>query len=117
MLILETGLDSHSRLPQYGVQIGEARSARWMFSTAHIKAKTMSAKRKIAETSPLQGYARPQGQTLTPVGVAANLGVHRATLFKWIKAGIFPPASIRAGRVVRWSIKTVDAWIEKGVSA
>lgn len=77
----------------------------------------MSIKRNIAETPPLQGYARPQGQTLTPVGVAGRVGVHRATLFKWIKAGIFPPASIRAGRVVRWSVKAVDAWIENGVQA
>lgn len=77
----------------------------------------MSTKRKIAETPPLQEYARPQGQTLTPVGVAAYIGVHRATLFKWVKAGIFPVASIRAGRVVRWSVKAVDAWIENGVKA
>ena len=77
----------------------------------------MSTKRKIAETPPLQGYARPHGQTLTPVGVAAYMGVHRATIFKWVKAGILPPASIRAGRVVRWSVKALDAWIEKGVAA
>ena len=90
------------------------RPARWMLSTAHIKIKIMSTKRNTAETPPLQGYTPPKGLTPTPVGVAGRVGVHRATLFKWIRAGIFPPATITASRVVRLLVKAVDAWIENG---
>lgn len=75
------------------------------------KKKNMSNKQTVFE--PLL----PRNLTLSPVGVAARVGVHRATIFKWVKADIFPQPTIRAGRVVRWSVKAVDAWIEKGIQA
>ena len=65
-------------------------------SIANKTNKDNEPQKNIAETPPLPGFTKPQGLTLTPVGVAGR--VHRATLFNGIKAGIFPPAKVNAFR-------------------
>ena len=52
--------------------------------------------------------------TLTAVGVADRVGVHRATIWKWLREGLLPQPSIRRGRVVRWSTKQIDDFITGG---
>ncbi|MBC5767800.1 helix-turn-helix transcriptional regulator [Ramlibacter albus] len=51
---------------------------------------------------------------VSAAAVAQMLGIHRATLFRWIAAGIFPPATLKRGRVVRWSRVTVEQFAQQG---
>ena len=55
-------------------------------------------------------------QTLTPSDAAAKIGINRATFYRWIDRGLVPPASIRVGRTVRWSVRAIDQLIEGGVT-
>lgn len=46
--------------------------------------------------------------------VAQRLGVHKTTILRMVKAGRFPPPSIRNERVVRWSSDVVESFIHGG---
>lgn len=56
----------------------------------------------------------PRALMLNAPQVAQVLGIHRATLFRWIAAGIFPPATLKRGRVVRWSRDLVEQFARAG---
>ena len=56
-------------------------------------------------------------RTLPPVGAAEYIGVHVCTLHRWIARGLFPKATIRVGRTVRWSTQALDKFIAEGVQA
>lgn len=46
--------------------------------------------------------------------IARELGIHRATLFRWIAVGVFPPATLKRGRIVRWSREAVEQFARNG---
>lgn len=52
------------------------------------------------------------GGALNPDDYAAYLRISRATLYRWIAAGIVPQPCIRKGRIVRWTRAAVDRNIE-----
>jgi excisionase family DNA binding protein len=60
---------------------------------------------------------KPQAATLSLSQVTALVGIHRATLYRWMaRADMrFPAPTIKAGRTVRWSRTVVDKWILDGV--
>ena len=60
---------------------------------------------------------KPQAATLTPSEVADKIGVHRASLYRWIDRGVFPAPTVKVGRTVRWPLAVVDRWIAEGVRA
>jgi predicted DNA-binding transcriptional regulator AlpA len=61
--------------------------------------------------------SRAAAQTIPPIEVAAIVGVDVSTLHRWISRGIFPPATIKVGRTVRWSVQAVEKFIAEGVTA
>ena len=61
--------------------------------------------------------SRTTPQTIPPTEVAARVGVDVSTLHRWITRGIFPKATIKCGRIVRWSVQSVDKFIAEGVTA
>lgn len=67
----------------------------------------------------LEALKRPlaQGLTMAAPEVAEALGVHRATVYSWLRQGIFPRPTIKVGRVVRWSRATVEKFASEGVQA
>lgn len=60
---------------------------------------------------------RTEARTIPPREVAARAGVDVSTLHRWIARGIFPPATIKAGRTVRWHVDTVEKALREGVKA
>jgi len=51
--------------------------------------------------------------------VLSRIGVSKATLHRWVKAGMFPPsvALTPTRSTVAWSAAAVDAWIESKLAA
>lgn len=49
--------------------------------------------------------------------VAARIGVSRATVWRWIKAGEFPAAIPLGAQSVGWLDTEVDAWIQSRATA
>jgi len=51
--------------------------------------------------------------------VLSRVGVSKATLHRWMKAGMFPPsvALTPTRSTVAWSAAAVDAWIESKLAA
>ena len=51
--------------------------------------------------------------------VLSRVGVSKATLHRWVKAGMFPPsvALTPTRSTVAWSAAAVDAWIESKLAA
>lgn len=43
--------------------------------------------------------------------------INRATGWRWLKDGILPPPTIKVGRVVRWSVESIEKWASEGVRA
>lgn len=64
------------------------------------------------ETAP-----RARGLTVTPKQTAELLGVHRATLYRWLERGLFPQPTMKAGRTVRWSRELVEKFAREGLPA
>lgn len=56
-------------------------------------------------------------RTITQAQISAEIGIDKATFWRWVKRGIFPPPSIKVGRTVRWSTAAVEEWLAKGVQA
>ena len=55
---------------------------------------------------------------MRPAQVAERLGIHRVTLYKWIRSGHFPPPAQLGPNTVAWSADAVEAWVaEKFASA
>lgn len=53
-----------------------------------------------------------QSQLVSKRGSAGPLGFSSATLWRWVKAGLFPqPVKLAAG-VTAWRVADVRAWIE-----
>lgn len=49
---------------------------------------------------------------MTTQGVCRRLLVHRTTVYRWIKKGLFPKP-FKMGRQNRWPTVDVDAWVEE----
>jgi predicted DNA-binding transcriptional regulator AlpA len=54
--------------------------------------------------------------TMRASDISATVGIDRATLYRWLQRGIFPPPTIRVGRTVRWSVAVVEKFIAEGVT-
>ncbi len=53
-----------------------------------------------------------QSVFIQDIQVANQLGVSRATIWRWVKLGYFPkPVKLSAG-CTRWRIEDVDNWAE-----
>lgn len=52
--------------------------------------------------------ATPTSAALSPDDYAAFLRISRATLWRWILAGVLPQPCIRKGRIVRWTRTAVE---------
>lgn len=65
--------------------------------------------------APYETVARPVSLMPTPKQVAEMLGVHRATLYRWLERGVFPPPTLKVGRTVRWSRELVEQFAREGV--
>jgi len=57
----------------------------------------------------------PPAETLTPVQLARLVGVHRATLYRWMDRPKmeFPAPTIKVGRTVRWLRVDYEQWLAK----
>lgn len=60
---------------------------------------------------------RAPGLTVTPMQAAELMGVHRATLYRWLERGLFPQPTMKAGRTVRWSRELVEKFAREGLLA
>lgn len=49
--------------------------------------------------------------------VAERIGIHRVTLYAWIRAGNFPAPARLGPNTVAWRTSTVDEWIEERFAA
>ena len=47
-------------------------------------------------------------------GAARMLDIGRTSFFGLVSAGRVPPAVLRAGRIVRWSVQELHAWAKSG---
>lgn len=45
--------------------------------------------------------------------VAAMLDVDRRTVERRRSAGLFPPPDMKIGKLPRWRLATIDAWIDR----
>ncbi len=52
-------------------------------------------------------------QLLTIRQLTTKLGVDRATVYRWIKAGILPPASERRNNTAFWNSAAVDSSLRR----
>lgn len=50
-----------------------------------------------------------QDRFLSADAVADKLGVHRTTVYRWLKDGILPTPQ-RKGHTVRWSEQAIEQW-------
>ena len=50
---------------------------------------------------------------LRPNDVLAMLGVSRSTLWRWVRAGLLPPAIKLGQRAVGWRRSTIERWLEE----
>lgn len=57
------------------------------------------------------GIAPVPRLALRLVEVAAAIGVSRRTLCEWLARRAFPAPDLRRGRVMRWRVETVRAWL------
>ena len=48
---------------------------------------------------------------LSVADVAERIGVHRNTVYNWVKDGVFPQP-VALGALTRWKLSEVLAWIE-----
>ncbi|MGD9689172.1 MAG: helix-turn-helix transcriptional regulator [Phycisphaerales bacterium] len=62
---------------------------------------------------PVEPEARTLRLALSPVEVAAALGISRAQVFRLESSGRLP-RPIRLGRIVRWDRATFEAWLAAG---
>ena len=44
--------------------------------------------------------------------VIARSGLSRATIYRYVRGGRFPPSVSLGGRIVGWKASTVQAWID-----
>ena len=59
----------------------------------------------------------PEPLLLDAAACAALCGVSRATWFAWQASGFCPAATLRRGRVVRWSDDEIRRWCAAGCPA
>ena len=72
----------------------------------------------MEKTSKASGATRqPSPLLLDMVGVCECASIDRATGWRWLKAGILPPPTIKVGRVNRWSVAAIEKWAAEGVQA
>lgn len=57
------------------------------------------------------GHGKQAHEFLTPAQLAELLGVHRETLYVWVKAGRGPPFIRLAANRILYSRADVDAWL------
>jgi hypothetical protein len=74
------------------------------------------------QAAPITATAPPVAPIIAPLlidaaGAAALADVSRAVWFRWQSAGFCPAAVLRRGRVVRWSVDELTAWIAAGCPA
>lgn len=46
-------------------------------------------------------------------GIPPLVAVSKATLWSWVKDGLFPPPAVRMGSTTLWRMSDVQAWIMK----
>lgn len=47
---------------------------------------------------------------LTDRQVAARLGIHRSTVWRWAAVGLFPVPVKLAGGTTRWRLSAIEGW-------
>jgi predicted DNA-binding transcriptional regulator AlpA len=52
-------------------------------------------------------------QLLTTADIVRTTGRHRCTIYRWIRAGVFPPK--RGGGGKGWLKSDVDRWLARGM--
>ena len=72
----------------------------------------MTAKPYIASWTTIEHAGRPvkSGDFKGWNEVAADVGVHRNTIRKWVKVGIFPAPRKVGPRVCLWSTELIHQW-------
>jgi len=73
----------------------------------------MTPRNATLSNSPVPHPPKPATATLTALGLAAFLGISRATVWRLLAGGKLP-APIRLGRAVRWDRWTVEEWLSAG---
>ena len=61
--------------------------------------------------TPYHGVNRPSRRRLQIGGVEERTGVHRQTIWRWYKAGLFPPPHY-LGRQRMWFEDEIEVWEE-----
>lgn len=54
---------------------------------------------------------------MRPAQVAERIGIHRVTLYKWVREGRFPPPAKLGPNTVAWRASTVEAWLDEQFAA
>ena len=49
--------------------------------------------------------------------VIEMVGVSRATIYRWMDAGDFPRSIALGGNSIAWSEKSVQEWMESGITS
>jgi prophage regulatory protein len=60
------------------------------------------------------GDARPIDQVLSTRDIVMITGRHRITIYRWIRAGIFPRKHEAHGHKVGWLRSDVEQWLRRG---
>ena len=74
--------------------------------------KTEKTERNRANTEqPMERNTGKPARILRWPEVEARTGLSRSTIYRWRRAGRFPPAVVMGARTVGWIESDVDAWI------
>ncbi|EKZ97628.1 phage transcriptional regulator [Cupriavidus sp. HMR-1] len=65
----------------------------------------------IRTALPEHGYVRERDL------LASVLPISKATLWRWVKAGTFPPPVKLSSRVTAWQVEAVRAWLANPIAA
>ena len=74
--------------------------------------------RKITEIlTEAREPAAPIDQVLSTRQVVEITGKHRVTIYRWIRAGIFPEKHESRGHKVGWLRSEIEAWLQRSPPA
>ena len=111
-MILHVGLTAACCIPLHGQQRVELSLP---IDEAELPPK-LARKRRIAAilSRPREVTPAPIDQVLSTRDIVKITGRHRITIYRWIRAGIFPKNHEAHGHKVGWLRSDVEQWLRGG---
>ena len=66
---------------------------------------------QLTQLSPSNAKSKIDLMSIAEISKALGIGIR--TLWRWVSSGQFPKPDLSIGRVRRWKVETIQAWIDR----